>query len=298
MTEPHSTTEPSTNEIEQFSTELRNLAAAGIPLQFDIGPNLESEIAKESPLAANYQSALEIWLRCDRSPVALDSMTAMAIRNQSSHRTLSLALVQPIVLLVVAYLSLIYISSSTIPKIEAIYQQLEKPPGFGLWVMSWIRSSMPVWIIIIPTLAAAWIVYRWVKPDSITQSGLFQTNQKYTYLQNAIDSNQLAELLAYDCSLAESKSLIVPVHPSVSTGTSPLLSWAISEKSSPSKVNQLRSVSRTYRFLDQLRVQQYRSWLPALVIGAFGGAIVLAIGLSVFVPVVELLRDLSMPSER
>lgn len=304
----------SLDDIKQFHVELSGIAAAGIPVQlgmgetpktfiatlegiaadFDIeqckGNSLESAISSNARLSPAYRSALEIWLRCDCSSVAFDSLTAPSIGKRRLSRVQQLSSLQPFILIVLGYFALIYICTFTIPKFESLTEQLNRVPGFALSIMIWIRQIMAIWIPLVP-LSLIWVVIVWRKRSkSVFTNGSLLGNRYLANIRSASDADQLAELVSHDVSIAKAMEI------SGLSNVPPLMQWASTRPTVESTSATLRLVAATYRQIAQIRDHTSRSWFPAISVGIIGGLVVLGVGLSVFLPMVEFLLELSRPS--
>lgn len=88
----------------------------------------------------------------------------------------------------------------------------------------------------------------------------------------------------------------VAVHDPALQVLPPLLRWALtSGLSGRPLANALHFAARTYTQTANARLAQYRVWLPVLFGALLGGLIVLLYGLSLFVPLAELLWQLTKP---
>ena len=78
------------------------------------------------------------------------------------------------------------------------------------------------------------------------------------------------------------------------TALPPLLRWALtSDLDGESLPDMLRFIAETYRQSAQRQASVWHIAFPTLVGASFGGAIVLAYGLSMFGPYIQMLRDLA-----
>lgn len=315
--------EQSLEEVKQFHIELLGIATAGISVQLEMGEtsktfgstldqilaslesevqknhSLESAIESQTSLSTEYKSALKTWLLCDRSPMALESLTTSPIGQKKYRRLLELSMVQPVILIVLAYFSLIYICLMTIPKFESIYEQIRETPGIALSIMSSVRRGMPIWIPAVPLLFLWGIVslYRRVKVQSRQSSVL--RDRVDEQLRNANDSYRLAVLLDNNVTLEKALEVVSIIPTTMASTTSkkssdhPLMQWGLSQLTTESANPSLEFVARTYRQIADVRVQFARRWLPTISLGVIGGFLVLGVGLSVFFPLAELLMNIT-----
>ncbi len=264
-----------------------NEIASRLETQLSAGQSLDSALDADARLSNSYRTALDIWLNCDGSPVALESLVSKAASLQQSRRILQLSILQPLVILVMGYFSLIYICSITIPKFESLCDQVQHAPGIGLSIMIAVRKTMVYWVPLAPPAILGLLIYFRQRTRDQAFKGLWFDRFAIRQLANAVTSEQMAERVRYD-------ALESATDPSLP----PLLKWA-GEDTAPSQSsqdvvsNRLRIAAAMYRMLASMRTQFSLAWLPLISLCAIGGLLVLGLGLSVFVPMVELLTDIA-----
>ena len=127
---------------------------------------LAESISNIPRLSPAYRSALAMWLATDGSPIAFESLVAPAVARQQTRSLWNLSFLQPLVILAISYVVMIYICSFTIPKLEAIYEQSGHQPHFASAVMIGLRKSMMIWIPSIPIFVGVFFFLR-KKPSEI-----------------------------------------------------------------------------------------------------------------------------------
>lgn len=142
-------------------------------------------------------------------------------------------------------------------------------------------------------------------------------------MQNAHLATQLARMLESGCSLPESLATLFPesipasasaipasnaeatdasASPAITPDSAvlhqlpPLVRWAIDADPDDEPLsNLLRFVSATYRQMAERQEKLWRVIAPTICGLLIGGAVVLGYGLSLFLPVIQLLKDLATP---
>ncbi len=315
---------------QQFHNELLGIAKLGIPLNLGFDgtskdPSTELDeiaatlkqtvrddqtfaetIAKMPQLSPAYRSALATWLATDGSPIAFESVVAPAVARQQSRGLWTLSLLQPIVILAMSYLAIIYICVFTIPKLEAIYEQTDQLPHFALATMVAIRKSMPIWIPLVPILVGLAYFLQEKRSAKHLNAPKILERRAWGRTIDAVEAEQLAALINSHVALPIALALVQndrqatsnSIGPNTTASDRPLrpmLQWAVSEESDSQKIRSLKMVAATYRKLARDQSQRIQNWLPPLAMGVLGGCLVLGVGLSVFWPIVELLYDLAKP---
>jgi type II secretory pathway component PulF len=111
-------------------------------------------------------------------------------------------------------------------------------------------------------------------------------------------AQQLATLLESGCSLEESLALVGAGgdRPDDTEAFPPLLRWAVREDLGGEPMPRvLRFVAQTYRQTAERQQTIWRVVAPTICGVVLGGMFVLGYGLSLFLPVIQLLRDVSLP---
>ena len=288
---------------EQLS-EINSKIAMGVARGNTVRQTLESDI--ELPL--QYRSSLATWLYCDKSPDALAALSECADQRVEMERVFGFAFLQPLILLGLVYCGFLFLLLSVAPKMEAMNSQIGSTPGIGLQVLMAARETIWFWGIAIPLIVAlglalwkrqgsSWILHWFPERGSISE-----TTQKANYVEG------FANLLEHGQSVVQAQSLlgsyknqrktvqIQPGNTNLKIAKPRMLQWALGEDvSNGDRPNALRFTARAYRELAQSRASHWRAWFPVVVGALLGGAMVLAFGLSLFAPMIELLTSITRP---
>ncbi|MFK8113263.1 MAG: hypothetical protein AB8B91_13730 [Rubripirellula sp.] len=314
--------EISLQRVREFNQDLRAIASAGVPVdlgkmhgtvaekmsQIDAalkerverGESIEQAIAEAPELPETYRASLGTWLRCDDPTIALDEITAPAFAQQTLGRNLGQALTYPLIVLTLTYVGFLYVCNVMVPTLESFYEQWRMEPSHSLAILTIGRKLMPVWVPLIPLLLVFFAAWWYRSGSRKTWSWLPGAKKYYTSMRSANFARQMSRLMASGCSKEEAIEMAVPLLGNTG-GSKPtelpsLLNWAIhGDLAGEPRDRVLRMVAETYRKAADRQSTIWRVAVPAVGGVLLGGAFVFGYGLSLFYPVVALLKDLSIP---
>ena len=316
-------------DVVSFNEELAALAAAGLPLDLGRsmvngqhrgddpsltsiatmldqvntalmmrvgkGQSIEQAVIEEPQLTPNLRKALLTYLRSDDSRLAMESLASPATSRERFAWGLGSAMVYPLILLTVAYFGFLYLCQVTGPRINSMYEQLEQTPPATVSFLTAARDWFPIWGPLVPLLVGATVLWWHLRGSRASWKWVPGSKRYYDASENAEQANQLAGMLESGCGLEEALQTVFP-EPTRLESLPPLLRWAIETDPDDQPLpNTLRFVARTY---EQKAARQERAWgvrTPMLFGLVIGGVLVLGYGLSLFLPVVQLLNDVSLP---
>lgn len=307
----HASHEPKLDDVLAFNQTLLKLEKAGVPIRVgdsDTSDSLQTQldsinskvtmaIARGSSvlqiaesheeLPIPYRSALSTWLLCDHSPAALAALSEHAGQRREIERMISFSLLQPLIIATLAYLGFVYLIFGLSPKLDSITNQIGTKPGFGLQFLQWAKNTAWIWGFAFPSflLLAVFLLNRNLSRWKLK---LIPGRKEISIsIENANKAEGIRSLLETN------NSQLVP---EPSPHTTRLLTLALSEGlSREAKIGALSASAKTYRGMARTRTVQLHAWLPALVGASLGGLLVLAFGLSLFAPMIELLTALTRP---
>ncbi len=283
------------------------------------GQSLQQAVLDEPALPSNYRKALLTFLICDDSRLALEAMSKPAVTKRQFAGGLGSALVYPLIILAIAYVGFLYLCKYTGPTIESMYVQMGQTPSFAVNFLVKARELIPIWAPLVPLLIAM-LLWWWTRRGrELSWRWLPGSKRYYDAVGHAQLADHLAGMMDGGCTLNEALVAAYPEAAPIamegsdpagqaasqvdrsssisSTGIKdlpPLLRWAIEGNTgdeSPAKV--MRFVAMTYRETAKQQEWLWRFLAPVLCGLAFGGVIVLGYGLSLFLPIVQLLRDVA-----
>lgn len=309
---------PRMDELIEFNQQLMTLIEAGVPielgdgspsvavpdqlsqiasriaLQVGLGKSVEQAMRGDSKVPSAYRAAWETWFHGNRPTEALSSLASQAETRREMQVNVGNSLLQPLILLSLVYVGFIYLAVIASRQLEATYQQLNEPPSTSLSFLIHARQWLPLWGWLLPLGVILCVAYWWLRSSDWSYRWLPGRKRYVESISKANYADNIAKLLEENHSLAESLQLVGPLESKSQLPS--MLQWAFATKlEDPSRVNLLRFVARTYRDAARTEVKRWRNWLPVVASVFIGGSIVLGYGLSLFAPMIELLKTLTKP---
>jgi type II secretory pathway component PulF len=331
----------SLEDVLALNEELSALAAAGVPLELgagnastaetlakinaslalrtSLGQPVGAALAEDDKLPAVYQNALLTGLQTNQLSLALDGVSRQPIAWDDLRRTVGQALVQPLIVLALAYCGFIFLCLGFGPTLAGVYEQMREQPSWGVRLLALGREWMSVWVPLVPLLVIL-AIFLWRRRTHHERPWLPGSRHYFATITRATFAEQLASLLAANVPLPESlrlagKSTADPALIAASeriaatrerneplavadeqqlAALPPLLRWALTgDLGGESLPDMLRFIAETYRQSAQRQATVWHIALPTFVGAILGGAIVLFYSLSMFGPYIQLLRDLA-----
>lgn len=301
----------------QSLPERLNEIMAGLVSQVGKTKQLD-QVLQEAPFVPlRYRLALETWARCDRSVEALSMLRAPVQQESEGAIDLRYALLLPLIVLTLVYFASFYLLQVTVPHMEGIYLQLNEEPSWTVrWLLS-IRGAMPYWGPGLPVLAVVvvWLLFtgrltlpRWlpgrrqayrysaasmlarnlaVQMDRSVEGSsaeqLISTGQGVPWLRGLLQSPMLRWALASEQTTATTATTVTEQAAIGSTGE-PLAMLQ--------QARRLHLAANLYETMQTMHAMQFRGWLILLACIVLGGGLTLLYGLALFMPLVQLLRDI------
>ena len=308
---------PKMDDLIAFNQQLITLVRAGMPVELGDGVPRESAAERLSQISsqiaiqvglgqtveqamtdalvpASYKAAWETWFHGNQPVEALNALTSQAEARREMQIDVGNSLIQPLVVLSLVYCGFIYLVLVAARQLESTYQQLAEPPSASLRFLMVAREWLPVWGALYPIVLLLAMWFWWRNSASWTYEWLPGRKRFVEAVEKANYAENVARLLATNHSLPESLQLVGSLDGNARMP--PMLHWVCTvEVEDSSRVNLLRFAARAYRESANREISRWRTWLPVLVGVLVGGAFVLAYGLSLFTPMIELLKTLTKP---
>ena len=314
-----STNDSKLDDVLDFNEFLLKLANAGVPIGLDAldgteklsekltainsrvamavarGNTVSQFLDADRTLPAQYRSSLALWLYCDRSPNALNALNECANERNKIEKLVGLAFLQPLILLGLIALGVVFLLLGLSPKLEATYSQIKLKPGYGLQLLMLARQQIGIWGLVIPILIAFGLLV-WSRNRTHWNFSWFPGRKRVLEMMRKSDyAEGFANLLEHDLSIKHAQTVMGefkcernPQRPR------PLLQWAMcDEVNNEDKANALHFAARVYRDLAKSRTSQLAAWFPVVVGALIGGLFVLGYALCLFAPMIELLTALA-----
>jgi type II secretory pathway component PulF len=280
----------------------------------------------EGDIPSEFRGVMDFGLRTGKLSAALDGSSQVAESADDSRFTYETAFIYPLIVCALAYVGLIGFCLYLVPVLQDMYTSLNLAPGRGLRLLLMVRAAMPYWAVILPILAGAAITW-WTRAKRRRATG--STNGQLRWLPGASRivfqercsrfAASLAALLDSKVPLAQAlviagdmsgdfnlnqganalaraeQSKNAPADDSsIAMRFPPFLRWAIwHAEATTGRARALEIAARMYREASKRRAERMRTLVPMVALVLLGGTVTLLYGLTLFVPVVELLRTLA-----
>lgn len=328
------------DQVLALNRELAALAEAGVPVGLGTRPStvealldkansslalgagrgrtLPEAVSQLGALPDSYRSALEAGVLSGNLTTVLQGVSRQSTANDELRRTVELSLVQPLVLMTLAYAGFYVLCLRFSPTLESFYDQLGQAPSTGVVFLRAARNWLPVWGPLVPALALGLVMY-WRRSACGARSWLPWTTRYRATVAHATFAEQLANLLDHEVALPEALELAAGVtdDPAIMASAGdlaaaqrqsealaendsrlrplpPLLRWSLTgDLGDQSLPDMLRFAAQTYRQSSDRQAAIWRVALPTVIGTVVGGAIVLAFGFAMFGPLARLFQDLA-----
>jgi type II secretory pathway component PulF len=291
---------------------------SSLTLRTSLGQSLVSAAAENQELPSIYRSALETGLRSNSLSATLDGISRQATAETELRSTVGRSLISPLIVLAIGYLGFIFLCLYYSPTIEGMYEQVDQPLSRPVGFLVAMREWLPYWATLLPLLIIGAVIL-WQRGWGGWQM-LVPGKQRYSAdVRNANFAHQLRSLVDNGIPLEESVSLAaqvtgdaglidasvalldsysrnekLPSDAEVLRAVPPLLRWVLTgDLGDQSLPEVLQFAEKAYLHKAERRAALWRYLLPTMIGAFLGGSIVLAYGMSVFVPFVRLLEDLA-----
>jgi general secretion pathway protein F len=289
---------------------------------------LEAEKAAIPPL---YRSVVEAGARSGRLPIALEGL-ARYVRGYSEARAaVGVALWYPIVVLTLAYGLFLGLVVLVVPRFVLAFDSLRIAVPWPLVVLQRLGELAPYWWPVWPILLVLLVVAWWRSGRTSTfQSTSWSVLRMIPWMRSLLSDYEaagFAELLALllengvplpravqlaaastgnAAAIAGAKKMAEGVERGESPAEAargltdrairPLIRWSLSAgESQGSTVKSLHALAPMYRLRGLHQAEKLQLFLPTILMLLIGGTATLLYGLTLFLPLVGLLRGLSSP---
>ncbi len=299
--------------------------------QVSRGDAVEAVIENGDRVPAWYRNLIVTGLKSDDLNASLQEFSRVASSADESRYVNESALFYPFIVCGLAYLGLIGCCLFFVPHMESAYTSFEIEPGTGLVFLQKVRDTLPIWIALPPIIFLFWIVLRWRRRSFLNASaggtisrllGLISgTSQSVQQQQCAHFAETMASLekgnvpldqaLAIsaggcsDASLAESARALAenaasgePLNADSPEAQRipPFLRWALLQSDATvGRGRAMHMAAALYRDASNYSIQRAKIVAPMLGVVLIGGTVTLLYGLTLFVPLTQMLKAVAMP---
>jgi general secretion pathway protein F len=289
---------------------------------------LEGEKRSVPPL---YRAVVEAGVRAGRLPVALEGMSRYVRGYSEARNAIGLALWYPLLVLCLAYALFVGLVVLVVPRFVEAFVSLRFPlPALLRWLSvlgPTVEYWWPVGPLLLVLLLLAWVAtgraagfqsrgWSWLKLFPWMRSLLsdYETanfcellalllEHRVAYpraLVLAAEPTGDARLIAGMCELAAAVTRGEPVKSAVAAidqrAILPMLRWVLATgQDQGSLVAGLRHLTDLYRKRAVYQAEKLYVFLPLVLLIAIGAGATLLYALALFIPVIEMLRELTGP---
>ena len=281
------------------------------------GKSLAEAVAAEGDnLPPVYRAVVESGLKAGRLPEALESLSSYAQSLLELKRRIGLAFVYPSIVLLVAYGMLVGFVIGIVPRLEEAYRQFQLPMRDWLPLFRTLHETVHIWGPAVPLLAVGLVLTRggWLMGHRAPWMWSIVANFRrasFAGLLSLLVEHRLplpvALRLAGDAAggpriREKSRELAGDVESGDTLAASlaarrafpPFMRWMISNGEQQQALGAtLRQTAQIYRRRALYRADSVKVVLPIVCTVLFGGGVVLLYGLILFIPLTDLLEDLS-----
>jgi general secretion pathway protein F len=286
--------------------------------------------AEERAIPPLYRAVVEAGTRAGRLPVALEGM-ARYVRGYAEARTaIGLALWYPLLVLSLAYGLFVGLIWVVVPRFIGVFETLGVPVVAPLRWLEWLNRAVAYWWPVGP-IALVILVLAWFGSGRTSglRARLWNGLRLFPWMNAMLadyEAANFAELLALllEHQVPYSSALVLAAESTGDprlvrgarqvgealergepAGTAlenvhhrsflPLLRWVLATgQVQGSLVRALENVADLYRKRAKYQAEKLYVFLPTILLLVIGGAAALFYGLALFVPLINLLRELSV----
>jgi type II secretory pathway component PulF len=308
-------------EIEDQLSRINRLVAR----RMSRGEDLAAALADDESIPVRYRQVLQAGIRAGRLPAALEALARYSQTVIDVRGSIRSALAYPFCVCVLAYVLFVGYCMVPVQVFAGTLRSIYANPGPVVRGLGVIRDWLPVWIAVPPAILGVLLVCsrtarrspraghlpRWCR--WLPGVARIERDQHWASLSDVLaalvangvppgEGLRLAagvagnrELAAAADGLGAGQTDNEPVPTSAERDElPPLVRWALSSSDSPASVAEsLRLAADTYRHRAQQRLNWLRILLPVITCVVLAGGVTLAFGLSVFLPIVEILLNLA-----
>lgn len=299
--------ELSLDSIRTFHVDL--LAARQAGLELEVGPDqpqeletilvrleqdlsiasseqeLETRLDRSSLATERYRTALNAWLATDGDAASIAPLVRSSLQRHPTYNLRVLQLIMPFIWSMIGFVVVSFVVNFLFPSYLSLAEQMRYDSAV-FRALRFLYEFRSVWMLLVPILGICYLVFCLArhKKKLASSSG--------SDISKAYVAEQAATLVHGKRSVSESLHLAsANFRAGSNVPLPPLLAWAdeASTRGNAHDPKPLAFASQVYQNVAQIkRTIAYRSVVTRSAI-FFGSLVALLVGVSVFLPVVELL---------
>lgn len=283
--------------------------------------------ADEEVITPAYRSLMRLSLESGDLSAGLVEANRLAESSEEVWSSIRFSGVYPLILCCLAFAGLIGFSLFLTPRLDAMYRALQMQAGYGMEFLRLLRGTLPFWAILFPLALLLLLFWTRLRSKRLAAGGsgatllgwLPGTSTAVFHQQCANFSETLARLLhagaplddalriaagAWDnrameehfrgLAAAASAGGPLPEQNWLAARLPPFLRWALwNSEPTIGRPRALDMAAQLYRDSAHRRLARVRVVAPVLASVLIGGGVTLLYGLTLFLPVVQLLRGIA-----
>lgn len=301
---------------------------ASVARRVSQGTSLSDALNNDDAVPSAYRGLIQVGLQSGNLADALSGHCRLAQSVEGTRHAVWQGLLYPLIVCCLAYAGLIALCMLFVPVLEDLYLTLQMQPGLGLSVLQGLRDTLPVWVAVPPAILLIALIWALSvrssqstasMPTTSAPSWLPGMSQAIYWQRCANFADGLATLLENDLPVEQGMALAAGAAGDVSLSRGvaevlaarnvgqvladdslaarrfpPFLRWALLHSAETTGMSRaLRMAAAWYRDKSQRRAERIRIATPLLACVVLGGSATLLYGLALFMPVVEMLRQLA-----
>lgn len=291
------------------------------------GASIAQALEEQGSLTTpEYRCLMQVGLQSGDLSAALGGAQDVAEAVADARNSLRVALLYPAIVCLVAYMGLVIFCLFLVPRLQNFVANLGLPMGTIFSVVEGLRATLPYWVALPPiimvvilfwirrsdrnsSLAASPVLLRWVPGASraiLEERCANFAGTLASALEARLPADESLRLAAgtwpeadIAARLRSVAPLLVNSSPEAAAAAIPVsfpafLRWAmVSSPEVAERASNLRMVAGVYRDTAARRLRRVRVVAPILACVLIAGSVTLLYGLVLFLPAVQLLRDLA-----
>lgn len=307
----------STGALREVSNKLADRLQSGATIE-------QALSGDDARLPAAYRAVLTAGLKTGRIDDVLASLSELAESTTSLRRQLRLSLIYPAVLLILAYGLLVAFVIYVVPQMQRTYAIFEMQESNWMRALTWLHRTAAIWAVAVPVIVAGLLLLSWLirrirggGTEGLLQSGWIPGSRdmslaRFSRVLSLLvehrvplpegcrlsgeaagddrlrrDSEQLASALERGMPLQEALDQTSQL-PS-------FLRWLIAvgeQQGAPAA--SLRQAAAVYEQKALSKLGWFRSVVPPLIVVLCCGTITLLYGLTLFLPLSALIKQMGI----
>jgi general secretion pathway protein F len=308
--------------LGQLAGQVGQRIAAGQPLDQAVTQQLSSS------LPPAYRAVLIAGQRSGRLSAALEGVAQTARRISQLRKAIGLALVYPLLVLLIAWSLFWFVLAKLTPVMLWMMEEVGLPTQPLADILGWLARTAPVWQVVVPLAAGAWLVWLWFQSGRVARGvelhpllslgavGTLARMQRAGRIASLADL--LAMLISHDVPLPEAIELASSAVGSreierggkelaerlrrgeklarVPVGFPRLLAWTLAGGGDAARLPQiLRRTAETYQDEVTRRGQWLQLYVPVATAAACG-LVVFLYAMLTLLPWIVIMQRLSLPA--